>query len=266
MLEIIKEHIGFRKQIFMLAKADIIKTYKGAALGWLWAFVKPVTNIFVYWFVFSFGLRTANVVDKQPFFLWLVVGIVPWFYMAEMLSQGTNSIRRYSYLVTKMKFPVSTIPTFVSLSKLLIHILMISIVIVLLLLKGYSIDIYYLQLPFYMFLMYFFFTMWTLFATPLAAISKDFTNLIKSIVSPIFWVSGILWDPNSVEMPLLKNFLFINPITYLVQGYRDTLLNNKIWFFEKPYSALAFFIVLSIMTILAIGLYKIYRKEIADVL
>ena len=35
--EILKAHIDYRKQLFKLAKSDIIKTYKGAALGWAWA-------------------------------------------------------------------------------------------------------------------------------------------------------------------------------------------------------------------------------------
>ena len=49
---IIKEHVTWRSQILKLAKADIIKTYSGAALGWAWALVKPTITIFVYWFAF----------------------------------------------------------------------------------------------------------------------------------------------------------------------------------------------------------------------
>jgi len=32
LIKILKEHIEYRKQIFKLAKSDIIKTYRGAAL------------------------------------------------------------------------------------------------------------------------------------------------------------------------------------------------------------------------------------------
>ena len=34
-IEIIKNHIQYKQQIFKLAKADLIKTYRGAALGCL---------------------------------------------------------------------------------------------------------------------------------------------------------------------------------------------------------------------------------------
>ena len=50
---VIKDHIEYRQQIFKLAKADLVKTYRGAALGWAWAIIKPAVTIFVYLFAFS---------------------------------------------------------------------------------------------------------------------------------------------------------------------------------------------------------------------
>ncbi len=265
MFEIIKEHIGFRKQILSLARADVVKTYKGAALGWLWAIIKPVTTIFVYWFAFRIGLRGASFIDGHPFFVWLIAGIVPWFYISEMITQGADSIRKYSYLVTKMKFPVSTVPTFVSLSKFLIHLGLMIITIVILLFQGYSLDIYYLQLFYYMIMMFLFFTMWSLFAAPLTAISKDFSNLIKSMIVAIFWFSGIMYDPRKVKIRWLRRLLMLNPVTYFAQGYRDTLI-FKVWFWENKIQLIGFMGVLLIMIVLAITTYKKLRKDIPDVL
>lgn len=265
MLEIIKEHIGFRKQILSLAKADIVKTYKGSALGWLWAIIKPITTIFVYWFAFRIGLRASRFVDGHPFFVWLIAGIVPWFYISEMITQGTGAIRKYRYLVTKMKFPVSTVPTFVSLSKLLVHMGLLLITIVILITQGYPIDIYYLQLPYYMLMMFIFFVMWSLFSSPLAAISKDFSNLVRSLLTAIFWFSGILYDPRKIKIKLLRRILMLNPVTYIVQGYRDTLI-FKVWFWENKFQLISFLIILSLMTFIAIKTYKKLRKDIPDVL
>ena len=52
LVKIFKEHIEYRQQIVKLAKADLVKTYRGAALGWSWAIIKPTVTIFVYWFAF----------------------------------------------------------------------------------------------------------------------------------------------------------------------------------------------------------------------
>ena len=123
----------------------------------MWAIIKPTVTIFVYWFAFSIGLRIGKDVNGFPYFLWLIAGVVPWFYMSEMITAGTDCIRKYSYLVTKMKFPVSTIPTFVNISKFMIHLVLIYLVIIIFRLFGYTPDIYLLQLPFYIFLTFVFF-------------------------------------------------------------------------------------------------------------
>ena len=68
LLKIIKEHIEYRKQIIKLAKADLVKTYRGSALGWSWSVIKPTVTIFVYWFAFAIGLRASSTVSGFPFF------------------------------------------------------------------------------------------------------------------------------------------------------------------------------------------------------
>lgn len=264
-IDIIKEHIEWRKQIFKLAKADIIKTYSGAALGWAWALVKPVVTIFVFWFAFDIGLGLGGSVKGYPFVLWLIAGYIPWFYMSEMITQGANSIRKYRYLVTKMKFPVSTIPTFVGLSKFTVHVCLMAIVIVVYAMFGFLPDIYYLQIPVYMLLMLIFFIIWSLFSSMLSSISNDFLNLVKAFVTPIFWMSGIMWDINGIDIGWLKTILLFNPVTYLVTGFRNSFV-YKIWIWERPYEFIYFVIVLTCLLALAIWSYNKLRKEIPDVL
>ena len=124
---ILEEHRLYREQILLLAKSDLIKTYRGAALGWAWAVIKPMVTIFVFWFAFSVGLRSGKPVDGYPFFLWLLAGFLPWFYMQELIVGGAGCIRAYSHLVTKMKFPVSIIPTYYNISHMYTHFALIAI-------------------------------------------------------------------------------------------------------------------------------------------
>lgn len=265
LIKILKEHFKYRKQIIKLAKADLVKTYRGSALGWSWAVIKPTVTIFVYWFAFEIGLRAQSTVGDFPFFLWLIAGLVPWFYMGDMITGGTSCIRKYSYLVNKMKYPVSTIPTFVSLSNFFINVILIGIVIVIFWIFGYPPDIYLLQLPFYMLLSFIFFTLWALFASFIGAMSKDFVNLVKSFITAVFWLSGILWDADAITIPWLRRFLMLNPVTFLVTGFRNCF-TNKVWFFEQP-KRLVYFIILTVgLLVLAIWAYRKLRKEISDVL
>ena len=264
-IKIIKEHWQYKQQLLKLAKADLVKTYRGAALGWSWAIIKPAVTIFVYWFAFEIGLRKGNMIDGYPFFIWLIAGLIPWFYISDMLTTGIDTIRKYSYLVTKMKFPVSTIPTFVSISKISINIILIFIMLIIFCIFGYMPDLYWLQLIFFLILSFVFWTIWSLFASLISAISKDFGNLVKSFVTAVFWLSGILWNPNTIKIKWLKKILMLNPVTYLVSGFRNCLI-NKVWFWQQPKRLLYFIILTFIMLLLALWAYRKVRKDIPDVL
>ncbi len=262
---IIKDHIQYKQQIFKLAKADLVKTYRGAALGWAWAIIKPAVTIFVYWFAFQIGLRAGKDVEGFPFFLWLIAGLIPWFYINDMLTQGTESIRKYSYLVTKMKFPIATIPTFVSISKLMVNLFLIIVMIFIFIFMGYTPDIYIIQLPIYILLSFLLFTVFSLLASLLACMSKDFLNLLKSLVTAVFWLSGIVWNVNTIDIPWLKTLLKANPVTYIVEGFRNCFI-HKTWIWESPKTLLCFLAILVVLTVIAVILYKKLRKEIPDVL
>jgi ABC-type polysaccharide/polyol phosphate export permease len=93
-----------------MARRDIQSRYQGSYLSFFWAFVQPTITILLLWFVFEVGFRTPAV-GNYPFILWLLAGIIPWFCFSEGLSNATTSILEYSYLVKKVVFKVSVIPS-----------------------------------------------------------------------------------------------------------------------------------------------------------
>ncbi len=262
--EIVKDHVEYRRQLIKLARADMKKSY-GGALGMGWAVIRPAILIFVYWFAFSFGLRKGGDVDGHPFFLWLLAGIIPWFYMREMLTGGAGSIRKYKFLVTKIKFPISTIPTFVSMGALAVHVILVLIIMAIYVGFGYMPTIYYLQLPFYTLLMFMFFTTWGLLAGVLSVVSRDFLNLVKSLTQALFWLSGILYDASSISHVWIRRILLVNPITIIVDGYRNVFTRQQ-WFWEDGQALINFAIVYGILLILAVWAYHRLKKDIPDIL
>ena len=93
-VQIPKEHKGFMKQTFMLAKEDLLKTYKGAVIGPLWALVKPLFQLFVYWFAFSILRGDSNDHTEMgvEYFLFIMAGFVPWFFMSDCIGRGSRAI------------------------------------------------------------------------------------------------------------------------------------------------------------------------------
>ncbi|MDR0853089.1 MAG: ABC transporter permease [Clostridiales Family XIII bacterium] len=267
-LKIIKQHIVWRHQLVKLAKADLVKTYSGAALGWVWAIIKPMVMIFCFWFAFGVGLRLSkgDMDSGYPFILWLIAGMIPWFYISEIITAGANSLRQYSYLVTKMRFPIATVPTFVSISKLMVHLGLVIITIIIFALYGHPPDKYLLQLPIYILCMFLFFIAWGTFSSMLTCMSKDFYNLVEAFVQALFWLSGILYDVHTMDVPeWLRVLLLFNPITFIADGFRNTFI-YKVWIWETPNTFWYFIIMLTLMAGLGLWAYRKLYKEIPDVL
>ncbi len=263
MFEILDDHIKNISTILTLTKIDLIRNYYGSLIGWLWAILKPAFKIFIYYFMLVIGLKISKDMFGYPYFLWLISGIIPWFYINDMLSQGSASIRKYSYLVTKMNFPLSAIPTFTSMSRFIIHICLVTITVFIFFISGYTLDIYMLQLPIYMFMLFAFFTILNHLLSLLSAISKDFLNMISSLVFAVFSLSGVIWDPAFIDNNVLSFLLRLNPVTFIINGYRNCFI-KKIWFWEDTFSLIFFIVELLLCTILSIVCYKKFKKIIPD--
>ena len=103
--EIPKEIWKSRKLVWTLARNDFKSRFAGSYLGIVWALVQPIVTVLVYWFVFQVGLRqTATYGDGCPFVLWMLAGLVPWFYFQETMLSGCGVLSEYSYLVKKVVF------------------------------------------------------------------------------------------------------------------------------------------------------------------
>ena len=65
-----------------------------------------------YVFDVIFNARSEMVSSgvEVPYVLFLTAGLVPWFYFSEAITNGTNALLEYSYLVKKVVFNISILP------------------------------------------------------------------------------------------------------------------------------------------------------------
>lgn len=265
--EILSEHKGQLKKIWLLAVNDLIKKYKGAVMGPLWAIIKPTFTLFILWFAFTVGIRGSGTVSGYPRFIFMLSGYIPWFFISEGIVGGARSIRQNSQFVTKLSFPVSNIMTFCSLASLIVHMGMCVIMYIILLTQGYGPSIYNLQIFYYMPLMYIFFLVLSWTTAPLSAFSRDFENLINSIITGLFWLSGIFWDTYDVKNPVLRTLMYFNPINYFINGYRKSFLYETA-IFDSNYTTelVVFYVEFILLILIGSHFYKKLRKILPDIL
>jgi lipopolysaccharide transport system permease protein/teichoic acid transport system permease protein len=263
-LHFLKGLIQNRKVIFQLVEKDIKNQYLGSFLGITWSFIQPVIFIVVLWFVFSTGLRGARVAGNVPFVLYLIPGLVSWFYFSSAILSGLTSIKQNSYLVNRMVFRISMLPVVKILSAMVVHIFFLVALIILFFAHGHFIDLYYLQIFYYIFST----TILTLglswINSSVVLFFPDLRQIVQIVMQMGFWFTPIIWPIERV--PQKYQFLIkANPAFYIVQGYRDCLI-HKVWFWERSDITLYFWLLTLITFAFGSILFKRLKPHFADVI
>lgn len=256
-----------RQLIMKLAKNDFKTRYAGSYLGTVWAFIQPIVTILVYWFVFSVGFRSDTGELGIPFVLYLVAGIVPWFFFQDALMGGTNSLLEYNYLVKKVVFNISVLPVVKIISAMFVHGFFVLFTIILYMAYGRFPDWYYLQIIYYSFCT-FALVLGLCYATCSVVIFfRDLTQIINIGLQVGVWLTPIMWvAENSLKgHETIQKILQFNPVYYIVSGYRDSFI-MKNWFFERPMWTLYFWIVTILCFVFGNWVFKRLRVHFADVL
>lgn len=260
----LKHIIQSRQLLFTLIKNDFKKQYLGSYLGLLWAFIQPITFILVIWFVFEIGFRSGAVAGDTPFFLWLICGMIPWFFFADAVSSGTNAVIANNFLVKKIAFRVGILPLVPIGSSFIIHLFLFSFLILAFLLYGKTPSIYWLQLPYFITCSILLILGLSWLTSSLRVFIKDIGNLVGVILQIGFWATPILWSLELVP----ENYQYIiqlNPMAYIINGYRDTFINH-VWFWDAGMTILYFWGITAIILVTGIIIFKRLRPHFGDVL
>src|SRR5699024_4871515 len=130
---IIKEQIDNFGIISRVSKYEEKATYQSHYLGLMWQFLNPLIQIGIYYLIFGLGLNGGRNVDGVPFIVWMLIGIIAWFFINTSLLGGSNSIYNKVAMVSKMKFPVSILPSINIMSNLVAYGWMMGILLVVML-------------------------------------------------------------------------------------------------------------------------------------
>ena len=263
--------VSSRGLIWNLAKNDIKKKFAGSYFGIVWAFVQPVITVLLYWFVFEFGLHQKasdlRTGIEIPFVMWLMAGLVPWFYFQEAMNGGTGVLVEYSYLVKKVVFQIDTLPVVKMISALFTHLFFVLFAIAVFWVMGYPPDLYTLLVIYYSFCMIVLSTGIVYATGAVTVFFRDMKEVVAILLQIGMWVTPIMWNFEAMtQIPgwaavLLK----LNPMYYIVSGYRNALI-HKIGFWENWGLTIYFWVVTILILIVGTSVFKRLRPHFADVL
>lgn len=216
----------FRKRylLSLLVRKEVRVRYRGSVLGWLWSYVKPLTQFAVFFLALGIFLQQNKNTENYPIYLFSGLVVVNLF--SEAFSNGTKSLVDNAPLIKKIylpreMFPVaSTLVAFVNFLPQVLVLLGVSLIV------GWHPDVVHV-LAFVggMVIIVLFATGLGMLFGSVNVLFRDAQNFVELIVLVATWASPVLYQWQMVEkvLPPWAMFVYqINPLTASVELFHAT--------------------------------------------
>jgi lipopolysaccharide transport system permease protein len=210
-------------------RQEIGGRFAGSMGGIFWSLLTPLANIFIYIFVFSTIMQIRlDIKDTgtEQFAVYLLAGLFPWMAFSEALARSTTLLLEKSNLITKVSFPVETLPYVGTAVPFILNGLGFGLFLLYLLAGGNGAWAW-LWLP----LAVLFHALFTLGLVALfAALSvflRDLQQIMALAVQVWFYMTPILYPISMVPQPY-QAWMAWNPAYPFIELYRQILLHHHL--------------------------------------
>ena len=251
----------FRDLLFILVKRDFISFYKQTILGPIWFFVQPLFTTVTYIVIFG---NIANVgTDGLPQALFYLSGITMWNYFSDSLLKTSTVFRDNSNIFSKVYFPRLIIPLSIILSNLIKlgvqFILFLALLFYYYKYQGFEInlDIYRVifLFPMLIVLMAFLGLGLGLIISALTTKYRDLSFLVNFGIQLMMYTTTVIY-PLSITPGRLKKIISFNPMTGIIESFRNIFLGKG----EMSFETLGYSIIFTIISLL-LGLIIFNKVE-----
>lgn len=262
---VLKENFSNLYRIFCIAKYELLADMRDSKFGLFWNFASPAIQVLTYWLIFGIAWHKKPI-DNVSYLPWLVVGYSAWWFIQPCIQNGCNAVFSKTNVITKMKFPVSVLPATICAKEFFNHLCMLLIAIVTLFICGYYPTVHWLGLIYYSFCAFVFVEAVSLILSVLTMLWRDVKKLVTSLMRMLMYFSPVIWDchfdSNVPFHNILNGLMKLNPVHYIINGYRDCVFYGKT-LLDHPVQGLYFWVVVIVLFVLGCMLmYKFKRKFI----
>jgi homopolymeric O-antigen transport system permease protein len=218
----------YRKLIWDLVVLDIKLRYVGSWLGLAWMLVAPLIVLGAYLLLFGKILQVNADPGVSPltYGLLMACGLLPWVGFAEGVTRGTSSVLAQRNLLQSGVFPIELVPVSGVCTALLGQAGMTGLLLVVLGLRGnLGLTIALLPLLFVLQALFTIGVVW--FLSCVNILYRDTSQVVGLMMVLLMFVSPIAYTQQMVPAGL-EVVVALNPLSYLIEGYRETLLFNHV--------------------------------------
>lgn len=220
---VITEHRKNWRLMVKMAFMDSEKQTVRSSIGIFWTYFHDILYVAVF-IMFRLLLSGNSNVQGMNSIVYLITGMIPWFFISDVLNQGSMAIRSNKGIIQSIRFPAVILPTISVMSIFIKRLLSFFLIFVVCWGFGYIKFFHPLLFLYYMVCMVCLTVSLNLILTAIITISEDLRQLHGSIIRVMIYTMPIIWDFSRVNSVFVHILLRINPMVYIVKGFRDAFV------------------------------------------
>ncbi|HRO44582.1 ABC transporter permease [Agriterribacter sp.] len=215
----------YRELFYILSLRDIKVRYKQTVLGVLWSVLRPLITMIVFTLIFS-KVAKLPAAGSAPYAIMVYVGMLPWQFFANAISEASNSLIGNTNLISKVYFPRLIIPTASVITSMIDFLIAFFLMLLLCLFYQYLPGWQIIFLPLFLLLAFTLAIGIGLWITALNVKYRDFRYIVPFIVQFGLYVSPVGFS-TSVIPEKYRLLFYLNPMVGVIDGFRWSLLNGE---------------------------------------
>lgn len=256
------ENYGLTKN---LAKRDISNRYRGSFAGGVWVFLNPILMLTVYTFVFSvvFKARWSSKDESRlEFALILFSGLMIFNVFSECLNRAPGLINGNVNYVKKIVFPLEILPIVNLIGAIFNFVVGFIVWLIFHFIFFGTPTIKILFMPIILVPLIFFTLGVTWFISSLSVYIRDINQFVGIFTTALLFLSPIFFPVSNLP-DIYQDFMNINPLTYIIEQTRNTIIwGQDIDFLKWIKSSFISFVV----ACLGFFSFKKLKKGFSDVI
>lgn len=233
---------AYREMIASFVRRDLRGRYKGSVLGFLWTFVNPLLQLLVYTVVFSTILKSGI----DDYYLHLFVALIPWIFFSSSVLGGAVSILAQKDMVKKIYFPREVLPIFTVTTNFINMLLCFIVVLAVVLFSGRIPHPLGLLCLIPVFAVEYLLSLgMAFFVSAVTVYLRDMEHILGILMMAWQYLTPVLYNLDAISDPMVRFIFNLNPMTPIIEAYRDILywcripnMTNLIWAFALGVIAL----------------------------
>ena len=208
----------YRSVLRMLVVRDLHVKYRQLRLGYVWAILEPLGMSVTMWFVFEV-LLGGKKLGLQPYYLFLTVAILPWWWFVNSISGSTRV-----FIGQNRTLSVSQLPTQFGVVRVLVaraadFVLSLPLIVVAMLITWTFPTGLIALFPIAMLIQFSLMYGLGLLVASVSAMIPDIARIIRIVLRAAFYLTPVLYSLTNVPEGA-RALTYINPLVGILGLYR----------------------------------------------